>query len=152
MTSQSTTGRKDFTDHEMPDCVCIEETFRKRVCAEEQRAQQYDRFLRGRQIAHMVYEDFRAMGAWEAVLGLSDQFSFRLQDDDVQDFDTRWDQAVSAASEIPADTVLEGLCKSKLQDSVQLQTVLAVYEQENVRNNEPPNNSRLKTILRRHLD
>ena len=54
--------------------------------------------------------------------------------------------------EIPTETVLEGLCKSKLQDSVQLQTVLAVYEQENVRNNEPPNNSRLKTILRRHLD
>ena len=30
--------------------------------------------------------------------------------------------------------VLEGLYKSKLQDSVQLQTVLALYEQENIRN------------------
>ena len=47
-------------------------------------------------------------------------------------------------------TVLEGLYKSKLQDSVQHHTVLAMYEKENVRNDEPPNFSRLKTI--RHND
>ena len=48
--------------------------------------------------------------------------------------------------------VLEGLYKSKLQDSVQLQTELALYEQENVRNNEKPSYSRLKTSARRHID
>ena len=37
----------------------------------------------------MIYEHFRATGAHEAVQGLSDPFSFRLQNDDVQDFDTR---------------------------------------------------------------
>ena len=82
--------------------------FRKRVSVEEQRAQKYDRFLRGRQIAYMIYEHFRATGACEAVQGLSHLFNIRLQDDDVQDFDTRWDQAPLAASEIPADMVLEG--------------------------------------------
>ena len=84
--------------------------------------------------------------------GLSDLFKKRLQDDDVQDFDTRWDQALFAASEIPTEKVLEGLYKSKLQDSVQLQTVLALYEQENIRNNEPTSYSRLKTTVRRHID
>ena len=34
--------------------------FRKRVSVEEQRAQRHDRFLRGRQIAYMIYEYFRA--------------------------------------------------------------------------------------------
>ena len=48
--------------------------------------------------------------------------------------------------------VLEGSYKSKLQDSVQLQTVLALYEQENIRNNEPQSYSRLKTTVRRHMD
>ena len=48
--------------------------------------------------------------------------------------------------------VLEGLYNSKLQDSFQLQTVLALYEQENVRNNEQPSYSRLKTSVRRHID
>ena len=65
---------------------------------------------------------------------------------------TRWDQALLAASEIPPGMVLEGFYKSKLQDSVRLQTVLAMYERENVRNNEPPNCSRLKTLVRRHID
>ena len=53
---------------------------------------------------------------------------------------------------MPSETVLEGLHKSKLQDSVQRHTALAMYEQENVRNHEPPNYSRLKTKVRRHID
>ena len=50
--------------------------------------------------------------------------------------DPRWDKALLTASEIPTENVLEGLNKLKLHDSVQLQTVLALYEQEIVRNRE----------------
>ena len=75
------------------DCVCTENIFsrvhfQRRVSLEEQRAQKYYRFLRGRQIAYMIYDYFRATGAYEAVQGLSDLFNVRLHDDDVQDFDT----------------------------------------------------------------
>ena len=77
---------------------------------------------------------------------------YRSQDDDVQDFDTRWDQPQLAASEIPTEMVLEGLYKSKLEDSVQLQTVLALYDEETVRNNGQPSYSRLKTSVRLHID
>ena len=126
--------------------------FRKGLSVEEQRAQKDDRFLRGRQIAYMIYEYSRAIGAYEAVQGHSDLFNFRLQNDDVQDFDTRWEQALLSASEIPTELVLEGLFKSKVLDSVQLQTVLALYEQENIRNIEQPNCARLKTSVRRHID
>ena len=87
--------------------------FRKKISAEEQRAQKYDRFLRGRQIAYMIYEHFRAIGACEAVQGLSDLFNIRLQNDDIQDFDVRWDQAPCSASDMPSDVILEGLYKSK---------------------------------------
>ena len=41
----------------------------------------------------MIYEYFRATGAYEAVQGLSDLFRKRLRNEDVQDFDVRWDQA-----------------------------------------------------------
>ena len=161
VTSQSITGRKDFSDYDMLEAMTASALkrlldkhihLRKRVSVEEQRAQQYDRFSRGRQIAHRIFEHFRTIGAFEAVQGVSDQFRKRSQDDDVQDFDTRWDQALSAASETPTETVVEGLYKSKLKDSVRRQTELAMYEQENVRSNEPPNFSRLKTIGRRHVD
>ena len=45
--------------------------------------------------------------------GLSDLFNFRLQNDDIQDFDVRWDQAPCSASDMPSDVILEGLYKSK---------------------------------------
>ena len=51
--------------------------------------------------------------------GLFDLFNRRLQIDDVQDFDTRCDRSLQAASEIPTEMVLEGLYKSNLLDSVQ---------------------------------
>ena len=61
----------------------------KRLSVEEQRFQKNDRFLRGRQTAYMIYEHFRANGAYEALQGLTDLFIVRLQNDDVQDFDVR---------------------------------------------------------------
>ena len=48
--------------------------------------------------------------------------------------------------------ILEGLHKSKLQDSVQLQTVLTLYDQETVRNNGQTSFLRLKTSVRLHID
>ena len=159
MTSRSILGPTNFPDCGVLDAMIASALnglldkhidFRKRVGVEKQRAQKYERFLRGRQIAYMIYEHFRTTGAYEAVQGLSDLFKICLQNDGVQDFDTRWDQALLSANEILTDVILEGLYKSKLQDSVQPQTVLALYDQETVRNNE--HNSRLKTAVILHTD
>ena len=54
----------------------------------------------------MIHEHVRVTRAYEAVQVLSDLFQTHLQNDDVQDFDTRWDQALLAASEIPTEMVL----------------------------------------------
>ena len=54
----------------------------------------------------MIYGHFRATRAYEAVQGQSDLFKIRLQNDDVQNFDTRRDQAPLAASEIHSEMVL----------------------------------------------
>ena len=63
--------------------------FKKQVSLEEQKAQKEDRFLRGRQIAYMIHDDFRVTGAHDTVLDCADLFSITLHNDDVQDFDTR---------------------------------------------------------------
>ena len=42
----------------------------------------------------MIYEYSRVTGAHGAVLDLTDLFSVSLQGDDIQDFDTRRDQAL----------------------------------------------------------
>ena len=71
----------------------------------------------------MIYEHFRATEIYEAIQGLSDLSSLCLQNDDIQHFDVRWDQGPLSASDMPSDVILEGLYKSKLQDSVQLGSV-----------------------------
>ena len=96
--------------------------FRKRVSLEEQKAQMQDRFLRGRHIACMIYECFCVFRAHD--------FSTSLQSDNIQNFDTRWDQALSSTKELPKDSILESLYKMRIRQSVQLQTVLAMYEQD----------------------
>ena len=91
------------------------------------------------ELGYMICEYFRATGAYEAVQGLAELVSMTLQNDDVQDFDVRWDHALLSVSEMPLDPILEGLYKSKLQNSAQLHTVLALYDQETARNNGKPN-------------
>ena len=90
----------------------------------------HDRFLRGRQIAYMICEHFRATGAREAAPDLSDPCSVSLQGGDIQDFDSRWDQALSSASEILKANVLECVCNMRVRESVQLRELVAMYEQE----------------------
>ena len=104
--------------------------FRRRINVEEQHAHEYNRFLRGRQIACIIYQHFRAIGAHEAALDISDLFNVSLQGDDIQDFETRWDQALLSASEVAKENVLESLCKMKICESVQVQTVFAMYDQD----------------------
>ena len=95
-TSQSILWRTDFPDCEMLDVMIASASkkilnshiqFLKRICVEEQqRAQKDDRFLRGGQISYMICEHFHAPRSYESVQGLSDLFTIRLQNDDVQDF------------------------------------------------------------------
>ena len=58
---------------------------------EEHKAQKEDRFLRGTQIAHMIYDCFWVIGAHDTVLDCTDLLTSTLRIDDVKEFDTRWD-------------------------------------------------------------
>ena len=119
-TSRSLVGRYDVPDYDMLDAMITSALkrlldkhthFRRRASVEEQRAQKYDRFLRGRQITYMINKHIQASRSYEAVQGLSDLFNVRFQNDDVQDFHARWDQALLSASDMPSDVILEGLYK-----------------------------------------
>ena len=60
--------------------------FKKKFSQEEHEAEVQDRFLRGQQIAFMIYEYFRVTGAHDTVLDDADLFSVTLRNDDVQEF------------------------------------------------------------------
>ena len=98
--------------------------FEKKVSLEEQNAQKEYRFLRGRQIAYMIYDYFRVTGANDTVLDYTDLFSVGLRNDAVQEFDTRWDEILLSLTKIPPDDVLESLYKLRIRESDQLKNAL----------------------------
>ena len=62
--------------------------FKRRVSLEEQKAPKKDRFLRGRQIAYLIYEYFQITGANDSVEKYADLFTVALRNDDIQEFDS----------------------------------------------------------------
>ena len=65
--------------------------FKKSQSLEEQKAEKEDRFLRGRQIAYLIYEYSRVTGANDSVENYADLFTVVLRNDDNQEFDSKWD-------------------------------------------------------------
>ena len=64
--------------------------FKRRITLEEQKAQKQDRFLRGRQIAYLIYGYFRVTGAIDSVENYADLFTIVFRNDDIQEFDSKW--------------------------------------------------------------
>ena len=62
--------------------------------SQEQKAQKEGRILRRRQIAFMIYDYFRVTGAHDTVLDYADLLSVTLHDENIQEFDTRWDEVL----------------------------------------------------------
>ena len=82
--------------------------FKKKISLEEMKAQKEDQFLRGRQIDYLIYEYFRVTGANDSVENFADLFAVVLQNDDIQEFDSKWDGILLSMTEIPSDDILEG--------------------------------------------
>ena len=133
-------------------CYDEQTHFRKKISVEEQRAQKYNRFLRRRQIAYLIYEYFRPTKSCDEIQGLSGLFTIKLENDDIQDFDLRWEQALLLTSEPPSDKVSEELHVSKLQDSSQAQSITALYNQEILRGGRQRDRHRLRTCAKLHIE
>ena len=104
--------------------------FKRRISLEEQKAQKQDRFLRGRQIAYLIYEYFWVTGANDSVENYADLFTISLRNDDIQKFDSKWDGILLSVTKIPPDDILEGLYKLRIRESEKLKTVLELYDLE----------------------
>ena len=111
--------------------------FKRRISLEEQEAQKEDRFRRGRQIAVENYTDL---------------FTIVLRNDDIQEFDSKWDGILLSMTKIPHDDILEGLYKLRIRESEKLKTVLELYDLETHQKKLEPDYHRLKTMVKRSIE
>ena len=116
------------------------------------KAKKEDRFLRGRQIAYLIYEYFRVIGANDSVENYADLFTVVLRNDDIQDFDSKWDGILLSMTKIPHDDILEGLYKLRIRESGKLMTVLELYDLEIHQKKAGPDYHRLKTMVKRSIE
>ena len=122
---------KDFPNSEMLDAkiasalnkIIQNSQFKKKVGLEEQKAQKEDRFLRGRQIAYMIYDYFPVIGAHNTVLDYADLFSVTLHDDNVQEFDARWEKfmEIDQKTSVPNYQKLKTMVKRCIDQKLRLQ-------------------------------
>ena len=126
--------------------------FNRKISLEEQKAQKEDRYLRGRQIAYLIYEQFRVTGTHDSVEDYTDLFTIALRNDDIQEFDSKWDGILLSMTKIPHDDILEGLYKLRIRESEKLKTVLELYDLETHQKKLGPDYHRLKAMVKRSIE
>ena len=126
--------------------------FKKKVSLEEMKAHKEDQFLRGRQIAYLVYEYFRVIGANDSVENYADLCTVVLRNDDIQEFDSKWGEILLSMTQIPSDDILESFYKLRIRESEKLKTVLEVYNIEVHQKKAGPDYHRLKTMVKRSIE
>ena len=126
--------------------------FKRRISLEEQKAQKQDRFLRGRQIAYLIYDQFLVTGSHDSVEKFTDLFTVSLRNDDIQEFDSKWDGILLSMTKIPLDDILEGLYKLRIREFEKLKTVLELYDLETHQKKLGPEKTRLKTMVKRSIE
>ena len=100
----------------------------------------------------MIYEYFRVTGANDSVENYADLFTIGLRNDDIQEFDPKWDGILLSMTKIPPDDILEGLYKLRIRESEKLKTVLELYDLEIHQKKAGPDYHRLKTMVKRSIE
>ena len=100
----------------------------------------------------LIYEQFRVTGTHDSVENYTDLFTIVLQNDDIQDFDSKWDGILLSMTKIPHDEILEGLYKLKIRECEKLKTVLELYDLETHQKKLGADYHRLKTMVKRSIE
>ena len=72
----------------------------------------------------------RVIGTDDSVENYTDLFTIAFRNDDIQEFDSKWDGILLSMTKIPPDDILEGLYKLRIRESEKLRTVLELYDLE----------------------
>ena len=91
-------------------------------------------------------------GANDSVENHAVLFTIGLRNDDIQEFDSKWDGILLSMTKIPPTDILEGLYKLRIRESEKLKTVLELYDLETHQKKLGPDYHRLKTMVKRSIE
>ena len=100
----------------------------------------------------MICDHFRVTGSHDSSENYTDLFTIVLRNDDVQEFDSKWDGILLSMTKIPSGDILERLYELRIRESEKLKTVLELYDLEIHQKNLGPDYHRLKTMVKRSIE
>ena len=95
--------------------------------------------------------DLRLLPGHDSVENYADLFTISLRNDDIQEFDSKWDGVLLCMTKIPHDDILEGLYKLRIRESEKLKTALELYDLS-LQKKIGPDYHRLKTMVKRSIE
>ena len=99
--------------------------------------------------AYMIYDNFKISGKGEALLGFNDLLRVQLNNDNMEGFDTRWDEVLLSMTDVPDEDSLDKCTKKKFSEELTL--LVALYLQDTVQKGEAASYSRLKEMVPRYV-
>ena len=100
----------------------------------------------------MIYDHFRVTGSHDSVENYTDLFTIVLRNDDIQEFDSKWDGILLSMTKVLSDDISEGLYKLRIRESEKLKTVLELYDLETHQKKLEPDYHRLKTMVKSSIE
>ena len=110
---------KDFPKFEMLDAKVaslLNKISKRRSASRSRNPKRGPVYARETKPLFMIYDYFRVTGAHDAALDYPDLFSVTLHDDNIQEFDTRWDEVLLLMPKIPSDEIWESLYKLRIRE------------------------------------
>ena len=126
--------------------------FKRRIYMEEQQAQQDNRFLKGRQIAYMIYDNFKISGIGEALHVFNDLSSVQLKNVNVQGFDTKWDEIPLSMTKFSLEIFQKTCTRSSTASSKNGNLSRFLNLQEKLQKRGAARYSRLTEMVRRYVE
>ena len=123
--------------------------FKRRISLEEQKAQKQDPFPSWQTDCLL---DLRLLSGHSSPGFCRKLCRLILRNDDIQEFDSKWDGTPLSMTKIPPDDILEGLYKLRTRESEKLKTVLELYDLETHQQKLGPDYHRLKTMVKRSIE
>ena len=108
-------------------------------------------FLRGRQIAYLIYDHFQVTGS--LLSKTTPTYSLLFFEMTIfRNLTQSGDGILLSMTKIPHDEILQGLYKLRIRESEKLQTVLELYDLETHQMKLGPDYHRLKTMVKRSIE
>ena len=104
--------------------------FRKQVQVKETALSREGKMIKGRQVAWVIYKNFKHSEEDGAMLEWDELLSVDLRGDNLQQFENDWNNTILNIRELPDEVFLETLFRKPLDKSEQRKNDMALYQQD----------------------